>query len=255
MDRDNRYNGQSVPALAVDPARPRPTHGIFFHAPVGHVEDADKYGGLPGLLNCWGYYVEFDSDARDRPLFLEAANKIAPERWRYRLMQFMQPAEQLLTYKDPATWFEPAVNKRDTPAAHVLAENVIALIIQPALSREDEQQLTPPPSVEGTALAPTYFYDSTQENEVAELNPHHQLPPNVRVTMVAIDEVSALRLARGTEMPDFGLSELFKTNVDGSAGAYEEDLAELKETLAELRCNYRVFTTNVVIRGAKWSKQ
>lgn len=255
MDRSNRYNGTPVPALAADPTRPRPTHGIFFHAPLGYVDDTANLGGLQGLLNCWGYYVEFDSDERHRPAFLQGLTTIAPPRWRYRLMQFMQPAEKLRTYTKPDEWFKPAVNEPGTPAAHVLAENVIALIIQPALSPADEEELETPPTVPGTALAPSYFYDSTQKNVIPALNPHHQLPPNVRVTMVAIDETSAIRLAQGDMMPDFGLADLFRTDSEGSAENYDRDLEILQTTLAEMGCSQRVFTTNVVIRGAKWSNQ
>ncbi len=255
MDRDNRYGGESVPPLAADASRPRPTHGIFFHAPLGYVEDTPLHGGLQGLLNSWGYYVEFDSDERNRPPFLQGATGIAPPRWRYRLMEFMQPSEKMETYSKPDDWFAPAVNQQGTPQAHVLAENIVALIIQPALAPKDEQELTPPPTVAGTALAPGYFYDSTKKNPNPALNPQHQLPPMVRVTMVAIDEPSAIRLASGSEMPDFGLEDLFRTDSSNSAASYEKDLATLEATLAEKRCSYRVFTTTVVIRGAKWSKQ
>jgi uncharacterized protein (TIGR02599 family) len=255
MDQRNFSGVDSAPPQATDPARPRPTHGIFFHAPTGLVEDSDKYAGLHGLLNTQGYYVEFDSDQRDRPPFLQNAANVAPLRWRFRLMEFMQPAEKLLTYSQPLQWFAPAVNEPDTPNARVLAENVVALIIQPMLSPKDEQALASPPKVPGTALAPNYFYDSTKKHAVPALNSFHQLPPNVRVTMVVIDEASAIRLADGSTMPDLGLENLFRTDLTDTAKEYDRDLETLQATLAEKRCSHRVFTTNVIIRGAKWSKQ
>jgi uncharacterized protein (TIGR02599 family) len=255
MDRSNSYNGQPFPALAADASRPRPTHGVFFHAPLGLVEDVPKHGGLQGLLNSWGYYVEFDSDERNRPAFLQGASTIAPPRWRYRLMEFMQPSEKMETYKAPGNWFAGAVNQPGTPSAHVRAENVLALVIQPALSPKDERALTPPPTVPGTALAPSYSYDSTQKNPTPALNPHHQLPPTVRVTMVSVDEPSAIRLANGSTMPDLGLENLFRTDTPKSAESYDQDLATLEATLSQKRASYRVFTTTVIIRGAKWSKQ
>jgi uncharacterized protein (TIGR02599 family) len=255
MDRANRFDGQPASPLAADAGRPRPTHGIFFHAPLGFVDDTAKYGALPGLLNTWGYYVEFDNDQRSRPSFLANGSGGTPLRYRYRLMEFMRPSEQLVTYSTPNDWFQPAVNEAGTPSAHALAENIIALVIQPMLSPEDEQKLASPPAVAGTALAPTYFYDSTQKHATADLNPHHQLPPMVRVTMVAIDEPSAIRLATGSTMPDFGLDSLFQTASASSTEQYQNDLDTLSARLAEKRCSYRVFTTNVIIRGAKWSKQ
>jgi uncharacterized protein (TIGR02599 family) len=44
----------------------RATHGVFFHAPLGFVEEA-RFKGLVNLLNTWGYFVEFNSDATFRP--------------------------------------------------------------------------------------------------------------------------------------------------------------------------------------------
>ncbi len=262
MDRTNLYNGQSEPALAADTTRPRPTHGVFFHAPLGKVDDQAAHGGLEALLNCWGFYVEFNSDEQERPTFLQGASATAPLRWRYRLMQFMQSSEQLKTYSTPTDWFRTAVNlpaapadPDNSPSSYVLAENIVALILQPALSPKDEALLNPVPSVPGTALAPSYFYDSTKKNPIGALNPQNQLPPNVRVTMVAIDEPSAIRLASGSTMPDFGLANLFKTNDAAGASSYEQDLTTLENNLAAKKCSFRVFTTNVVIRGAKWSKQ
>lgn len=255
MDRDNRFNGDTAPALAADPSRPRPTHGIFFHAPLGLVDDSAKFGALPGLLNSWGYYLEFDSDARTRPIFLKSGQSGTPLRWRYRLMEFMRPSEEMITYTSPNEWFQRAVNEPDTPSAHVLAENIVTLVLQPMLAPEDEEKLASPPSVAGTALAPSYYYDSTKKHPTPELNPQHQLPPMIRVTMVAIDEPSATRLASGSTPPDLGQASLFPTDRASSAVDYQRDLASLESTLSEKRCSYRVFTNTVIIRGAKWSKQ
>jgi uncharacterized protein (TIGR02599 family) len=255
MDRDNTYRGELAPALAADPTRPRPTHGVFFHAPLGLVENTATHGGLNSLLNTWGYYVEFDSDERERPPFLIGAAGVAPPRWRYRLMEFMRPSEKMVTYSKPNEWLTSGLNEPGTPSSHILAENVVALVMQPMLSPKDERELDSPPAVPGTALAPSYFYDTTKINTVGALNPRHQLPPTVRVTMVAIDEPSAIRLANGSTMPEFGLEKLFPTASSTSAADYQKDLAALEAKLSEMRCSYRVFTTAVAIRGAKWSKQ
>ena len=99
----------------------------------------------------------------------------------------------------------------------------------------------------------------------------HQLPPIVQVTVVAIDEDSASKLqayaeANGNLPPDYtaGLFSSVKT--------YEDFLKDLGDPAnpgrnsliykianpdgdnSTPKLNYRVFTTDVVMRGAKWSK-
>ncbi len=45
---------------------------------MGFVEDSKNYGGLDNLLNTWGYFVDYNSDLKQRPhsstprLFLSA---------------------------------------------------------------------------------------------------------------------------------------------------------------------------------------
>lgn len=253
-DRDNVYTGSSASALAPDPSHPRPTHGIFFHAPLGFASDHTKHGALNSLLNCWGYYIEFGSDQQNRPGFLQGVAGSTPLRYRYRLMEFMQPTEAMATYSDPSKWLTSVVNQT-AANSHVVAENIVALVLQPMLSPKDEQELASPPSVPGTALAPSYFYDSTAKNSDPALNPQHQLPPVVRVTIVAIDEPSALRIARGSTEPNLQLENLFLTDKLQSALNYNQDLTTLQTTLTQMHCSFRVFTTDVIIRGAKWSKQ
>jgi len=253
-DRDNLYAGSSASALAPNSARPRPTHGVFFHAPLGFASDHTKHGALSSLLNCWGYYIEFGDDQPNRPAFLQNVSTSAPLRYRYRLMEFMQPTESMATYAQPSQWLDPIANHGGANA-HVLAENIVALVLQPMISPKDEQQLTSPPAVPGTALAPSYFYDSTTKNSDPALNPKNQLPPIVRVTIVAIDEPSALRIAQGSTKPDLQLDRLFVTDKLESAQNYDKDLNTLQTRLTQMHCSFRVFTTDVIIRGAKWSKQ
>ena len=256
-----RFISGNTVALAGTPAAPRQwlTHGVFFQAPLGFSQDTTTYG-LENLLNTWGYFIEFGDDSAQRPAIVTTA--ITPLRYRYRLCEMMQPTNALTIYGgtggnsgtsgNPSyagkDWFSVAMNLPDTatnPArpVHVLAENIIALIILPKLSQTED--------LTGTALAPTYLYDSTAKNTNAELNPKNQLPPVVEVTMVAIDEGSAIRLAQGqgATMPDFGLNGLF-TN----ASQMDADLNTLETTLASKHINYHVFSTNVAIKGAKWSR-
>ena len=254
---DLRFISGSAQALtggtASSPNTPttRPGHGIFFQAPLGYSDAAD-FRGLENLLNSWGYYIDFSSDSQTRPAFLDSLNPKLPLRYRYRLMELMQPSNKLAIYSAPTSngwtgtgWFTGALSA--TPSqVHVLAENVVALVLLPKLSPKEDST--------GTALAPEYSYDSTVTNGNAALNPFNQLPPLVQVTLVALDDLSAGRVANGEQAPDLGISGLFDPNSPNSASNYQADLAKLQGTLAAKKLNYRIFSTQVVLRAAKWSR-
>ena len=236
----------------------RPTHGIFFQAPLGYVDNAASFGGLDNLINTWGYFVEFNYDTR--PAFIESMAGKPPNRWRYRLMELMQPSNGLSIYQyssgNPAyvgrEWFTGNLPPVTVPPAvpttptRVLAENVVALVLLPKLSKKDEEALP------GKVLSKDYFYDSTVTNADPDINPKSQLPPIVQVTMVAIDETSAQRIANGSTLPAFNasLDTLFL-----DAAKYDADLKTLQTTLVDQRISFRVFTGSVSIRGAKWSRK
>ena len=249
----------------------RPGHSVFFHAPNGYVSDQKTYGVLDHLINLWGYFVEIGSDADSLPQFLQ---NLVPARTRFRLMELRQPSEQLMTYQyqqvaaaptfsQGAAWFAPLVTATTRPT-RVLAENIVALVVLPRLSKSDEQLwMTQNGSRTPPILAPLYSYDSTN-NTVTDpiLNPHNQLPPVVQVAMIAIDEPSAQKLQDqfGTD-PNLGVSysSLFRNPAvledDPSTAAPDDgDLSKLAAILASQRVSYRIFSTNVSIRGAKWSR-
>lgn len=248
------------------------THGVFFQAPLGFVND-DAYTGLEKLVNTWGYFVEFNSDKEFIPPFLKSMQPPLPERFRYRLMELMQPSNELSVFNytsgigkyapniannmryssaSPVSgftgreWFTDPLSLPQAAPVHVLAENVIALIILPKLSPQEDPT--------GTKLARSYAYDSTEVKTDPVINPKNQLPPMVQVTLVALDERSAERVASGSTPPSLGLESLFQTRADGSARAFDDDLHTLETSLIENKLSYRVFTTNVSIRGARWSQ-
>ena len=137
----------------------------------------------------------------------------------------------------------------------VMAENVIALIVLPKVAEKDRSRAT----LVGS-LAPEFQYDSWRilkqdagASGAANSARDNLLPPIVQVVMVAIDENSALRLA-ADEIPDWTIrgGQLF-TSVRDEAELLE-DLAELETRLLASKVNYRVFSTDVVIRASKWSK-
>ena len=253
----------------------RPGHCVFFNAPLG-IAETDTYRGLGNALNTWGYYLEFTDDSNSntrkvRPDFVTSA--LVPPKWRWRLMEFAQPTEKFSVYPytsgaangipNAATynrtdWFKTAANAGTAPT-RVVAENVVALIITPRLSKTEELSLQgSPPNPDLSPLAPDYKYDSTGANADARLNPKSQLPPIVQVTMVAIDEKSAESLQLDSSKWDLlGLSSKFTRTAD-----FTKDMSldspqadSLEKKLVSLRAQYRIFTTNVHIRAAKWSRE
>jgi uncharacterized protein (TIGR02599 family) len=268
----------------------RVTHCVFFHAPFGNVDAAQgansSISGLDYLLNVWGYYVEFNDDTGIRPGFLTTSGKAWPASYRFRLMEFRQSSEQMATYlytsglnpKDVTKaaaigyqgtdWYKPAVNRTDAPC-RVLAQNIIALIITPRLSKQDEQSLPAAlqsSSLDYSPLAPSYCYDSSLASNPGQTlaypltNPKSQLPPVLQITVVAIDEASAGRLNLTADSSDIvGLSGKFSSTANYSSDLLRNPSAgsgaSLENTLVARKVNYRIFTTSVAIRSAKWSRQ
>jgi len=266
----------------------RPGHGVFFQAPFGVVANNAAYGNMDNLLNTWGYFVEPGYDTTT-PGFITAGGSV-PKRWRSRLMEFMQPAEQMSLY-DPITdsfdWFQVSLTSPARPV-RVLAENVLTLIILPKLSKADEDNRASKQNVKAAMLSPEYVYDSrltlnpgATGTDTGAINPKNQLPPILTVTMVAIDERSAERLAdkycqgaaQGSPTPtqaamglDIAASKVGVnyTNLFTDAARLEDDtnssqpgdgdLYDMERILTNEGCSYRVFTSNVSIRGAKWSR-
>lgn len=251
-----------------------PFHGIFFQAPFGEVDGTDpEERSLNNLLNTWGYFLEVGDDD-NRPTFI--STQVAPKRWRSRLMEFSQPALNMALndtpYIDTTTnWFSSALKVSNAPK-RMLAENVVALIFLPKLSKQDEDYRvlnTKKPIY----LSPNYSYDSTLTlndgntasgaNDLGGVNPKNQLPPLVQVTMVAIDERSAARFmdTHPGQPLIIGPSQgsLFTANSDKmenpkTASDAGGDLARYEQALIDMRLTYRIFSTNVSIRGAKWSR-
>lgn len=285
-----RFHSGPMSTIAGGNTTQWPSHGVFFQAPMGMVEttgivakqkNSPDLNAMDHLMNSWGYFVEIGTDANQYPSFLSTA--VTPRK-RYRLMEFMEPSERMSVYRfqsdiNNRLWFSQSIAVGNaTRPVRVLAENVVALILLPRLSVADEKRLP----ANSLPLAPNYNYDSTitppastnpaTANTLAAtlLNSYNQLPPVVQVVMVAIDEPSARRLEDlyGSD-PYMGIGTnpdaLTGTNLftdpkklndtsNGTAG----DLTRLQNLLASsakpnIRASYRVFSTNVTIKGSKWS--
>ena len=248
---------------------PNPTPGmsVFFQAPNGFSTNSSN-SILQNALNTWGYFLEYSSDSNNRPSFLPMG--APPARYRYRLMELMEPTENLSIYNFTSTnrsytnvdWVANSMTLSSNRPAHVLAENVVALIILPKLSPTDISTWNTIGSGAGSnysaaSLAPNYSYDSsTNLNSNSPVDPnldtHNQLPPVIQVTMVAVDETSAVRFSNAysnlTNASPQGYGNLFQT-----ASNLPSDLTTLGSILTAKGMNYRIFTTDVMIKGAKWS--
>src|SRR5207244_2432555 len=135
-------------------------------------------------------------------------------------------------------WFADPLAAKNRPV-HLLAENIVALVLLPRLAAAEEKERE---KLGKPMLAAKYRYDSTTSNADPEINPKNQLPPVVQVTMVAIDEASAIRLADrfGTGAPNLQTSTLFqdatKLEDDRSTPtAGDGDLNTLQTTLVGLK--------------------
>jgi len=214
-------------------------NAIFFQAPLGRTGDVANYGGLPGLLNAVGYYVTYGKDP-GLPPFLQAL-----DRNRFRLMQYLDPSEDLGVYSSIAKqWFSKTALQNHSS---VIADNVILLLFWPRLSEAEDPI--------GNSLSDNYLYDSRlPAAPAAQKITTHQQPPLVEVTLVAIDESDANRLPDQSTPPieiTEALEDLFQKSTRND---YASDLASLEGRLAAKGIGYRVLTRTVALRESKWTK-
>ncbi len=211
------------------------SRAVFFQAPLGFSTQRD-YREFSNLLNAWGYYIEYGSGDEYMPGFMAQHPNYAP-RYRHRLMEFRQPAEELEIYQedrqsgDYTRWYQD----NDARSNRILAENIILLVVQPMRSEADQEDFDEP-------LAPNYEFDSRLNEEY-----RHQLPPVIRITMVAIGEITAVREGFGANVPALYDTGLFQ-NVD----RYDDDLQAVESALDRRKINYRIFSTSIPMQSAKW---
>lgn len=270
-----------------------PTHGVFFQSPGLAADVSDPYwtsvysnkndlapaNRLDGMLSTWGYFLEVGDTTKSMPRFL--AQNAHPS-YRCRLLEFREDPKNLAIYKTSYgraidkpddSWFSTPISKTDdTRPVHVVAENIIAMVILPRLSATDEKTRKDSPTISAQFryLTPTFDYDSKLKSNYGgttlpasalpyQINPFNQLPPVVQVAMFALDENSGNRLAVEAANPQqldlqTLLQGLFQNaSALESSDAQKGDLAELESRLLARHLNYRLFVSNVPIRGARWS--
>lgn len=253
-----------------------PGHAVFFQAPFGITNMTAATGGMVNtenmnnLLSGRGYFVSWGNDVGFRPPFLNP-DTVKP-RFRYRLMEYCPTAESNRIYdnalrpitrdenKFPNIWFGDAIARQATATetasnrgfTRPIADNVIALIISPQVEKHNSSTN----NRLQTWIAPAYAYDSTKvANVITGLGTQgtqHQLPPTVKITLIAVDDAAAEVMGASSDSPDI-LSEAGATFTNTTN--FQADLNALETYLAApaRRYNYRVYTTVVSIKQAKWS--
>lgn len=255
---------------------PGPGHALFFQAPLGSTAK-ERYGPLTNLLNGRGYFVALVSDAAYRPAFLAS---VYEPKVRYRLMEFLPPTEQNQVYaaaneadasggnvRDRSKWITiPLGAPGNASSLRPLAENIVAFIVSPRealadtgrlLGAMDQAALAAADQAATERVAPRFVYDSASPADPSRW-PFHTLPPLILITMVAIDEVSAMRLEEryGVRFMD----QFIPPNWMQTTSNYQRDLTRLIEAFNNesirpggVKISYKVFTSTVRINGAKWS--
>lgn len=235
-------------------------HGIFFQAPLGF---STKFRNLNNLFNARGYFVSWGSDKRFKPSFVDS-----PDRYRFRLMEFRPPAESNQVFQDGKDerdkdseqkfdqWYKQALSVGDGDfESHLnpLAENIIAVIISPRDSIENSTSMR---NQNYSEIAPSYSYDSNDPTRVRDPKDEfssftQQVPPLIRLTMIAIDETAAVREAEGSAIPEdiYGeIDSLFK-----NTSSFTTDIEKVSKDLNDKGINHKVFSTLVLLRSAKWT--
>lgn len=228
---------------------------VYFPAPETYATDA-QLASTSGLLNACGFFVQYGGNDAFRPATATGG------RYRYRLMQGFEPTENSQVFNTPYTtgsqgWIADICNKGGNPVTSgssvaPIAENVIAFIVWPRLSKVDDTNGT---KLSGSNNAYTYdsYYDlAANAGKVSQPLTANQLPPLVQVTMVIISEASAQRIDTKSSTPPPAIEEALSDRFS-DVTKYDEDLAAMADVLIKHHIEYQIFTTAVPLKESKWS--
>lgn len=234
---------------------------VFFQAPLGKVNDETKRR-LHHLINGCGFYIRYGSDLDTRPAFLQSGQPVQlnPDRNRFRLMQYLQPAEDSILYSSglglnrltnrsqALQWFQNDLDATSQP----LADNILALILIPYAANVQSGS-------GNTTIVPDahYQYDS-RDFQWSGLNDdnqsrRHQLPPMVGVSLIIADEHSYEGLA--IRMGESAAAAAIRAVLTGKFSDHhklQDDLAAVESGLAALPLHHKILSANVALRGSKW---
>jgi uncharacterized protein (TIGR02599 family) len=203
---------------------------VFFQSPEGNAS-LQQYRSIQGLLNACGFFVQYGGDDAFRP------SAVAHPKWRFRLMQGVQPTENLTIFSGASNFQNsgafwtgtiPAITTGSdtvTASATPLADNVIALVVWPRLSTAADPT--------GTQLTANYQYDSQRNANTnpqpvtADLDTNSSTPPP--------DIANALH-GRFTDVT-----------------RYQRDLDDLTNALASKHITCQILNTSIALQESKWS--
>lgn len=237
-------------------------HGVFCFAPLGFTDNSVNYADLPNLLNAVGYYVEFGSDQSLRPAFLGSFSN----KYRFRLVENIQPSQDFTAYPfftdtntaNDRNWISAGIGT-STSGKNPLADNIIALVIRPEMPEQDAKTVFGS-SGKAWNLTTNYLYDSrsgANRPTLSVSNPtalqFAQIPPMLRVVMIAVDETAARRLmGAGTTPPAaLVLNPVWFTD----PSKLNDDLDSLSKQLRDADVAHRIFNQVIPLRAAKFSAQ
>jgi uncharacterized protein (TIGR02599 family) len=132
--------------------------------------------------------------------------------------------------------------------------------VQPVIPRLNPNQATA--AEQAIAAAPLYDTRRHQwENpgqppgDLAKLT-RHQLPPELRLTLVALDENSWQSLSdRDQQNAQSTLIGLVNERLFRRPADFATDIQQLQAQLRVHRLEHRIFTTTVPIRAARWTTE
>lgn len=254
-------------------------HGIFFQAPLSMTGGSAALEQMDDLMNAWGYYVEFNSDLPQRPDFLREDVIRHPERRRFRLMEFRLPSEKLDLYRLVASaaapsgpkmpWIEAQTTRAGlyewftlhlSTYAEPLADNVLAFLIKPVVPSLNATQPSDfARSINADPLYDTrrYQWESTgQATSSYARYSRHQLPPELQLTLVALEEDSWAAIPEDKlEEMTTQLTLLVNQQLFARPADFTQDISFLQQELTRLGLKHRIFTTAIPLRAARWTTE
>ena len=208
---------------------------IAFQLPAG-VATSPDHEGLSNLLNACGYFVAYgDQEPLPGPF-----PPFAPK-YRYRLMQALEPSEDLSVYQNAnGNAWVTALSQHAVP----IADNVVYLGLWPRKTLSEDP--------DGDDLSKDFTYDSRLD---AARSPQpetaNRLPPLLQVMLVCIDEASAARLCTSSSPPAEITDAFSGLFISSRQSDFEEDLTRLESRLAAAGVTCRIFSTLVPLRESK----
>lgn len=240
---------------------------LYFQSPLTYSGDP-AVRTTSGLLNACAFYVQYGGSLGFRP----GTESGSPERFRYRLMQAVQPTDELDIFaaspparSDNSAWaaywnsywtthaWTSSLENRGTaglaPSVTPLIDNVIAFIVWPRLPATDDAV--------GADLTTDFQYDSKKNawpTSATDKQPitANQLPPAVQVTMILVSESSAQRLNTDSPTPPKVIEDALSGRFD-RVSDYQTDLKDVSDELAKNHIEFQVLNTTVALRESKWS--